>query len=69
MASLPGLGVGPALGRLEEVLEWDVNEREPGLGQQLAGLPELTADVNARPFSSSTQARTESGVLIGTGRR
>jgi hypothetical protein len=39
--------LGPALGRLQEVIEWDVNEREPGLGQQLARLPELSADVHS----------------------
>ena len=46
----PRLRVGAALGRLEEVLERDVNERQPGLGQQLARLPELSADVHPATF-------------------
>jgi len=42
----PGLAVGTALGRLEEVLEGNVNECEPRLGEQLVRVPELTANVH-----------------------
>jgi len=39
--------VRAALRRLEEVLERDVDEREPRLGQQLVRIPELSANMDA----------------------
>jgi hypothetical protein len=43
----PGLAGGTALGRCQEVLERDVNERHPGLGERLVGVADLAAHVDA----------------------
>ena len=47
--ALPGIADGTALGRAEEVLERDVDEGEPRLREQLAGVPELATYVYAPP--------------------
>ena len=66
---LPSCPDGAPLGCDEKMLEGDVHEREPGLGHELSRVPELAAHIDPPPLLSSTQARTESGWLIGTGRR